>query len=269
MFRMAVLGLVSAALISSAYAADLGAGGDKDGVYLPGAWTGFYVGVNGGYGWSASNSTLNAYASSAANAVSTTSPTVGYGKDGGFGGGQIGYNYQMNRFVWGLEADIQDADMKGSASATATALPVVASAYRETSLEWFGTVRGRLGYSFDHTLIYFTGGFAYGRNSASSSITLDEKDIANGIYTYSPSSSGIHTGYVLGTGLEYALTHDWSIKAEYQYFDLGNTSGYFYYHIYPGGLESAAQGNVTTEHDFHTVRLGLNYHLFQGQEPLK
>ncbi len=270
MFRTTLAGLVSAALISTAYAADLGAGSYKDSPYLPGpSWTGFYVGINGGYGWSASDSTLYAYASNGDNYLSSTSPTVGYGKDGGFGGGQIGYNYQLNRFVLGVEADIQGTDMTGSASASTSAGPTAASTQRETSLDWFGTVRGRLGYSFDRTLVYFTGGFAYGENSASSSVILDEKDVTGGVYKYSPSSSGIHTGYVLGGGLEYALTHDWSIKGEYQYFDLGATSGYFGYHIYPQYGECLARGYVTTEHDFNTVRVGLDYHISQGWAPLK
>jgi outer membrane immunogenic protein len=264
-----ILGAIGAvAAFSAASAADINTVG---GLGPLTTWTGFYAGINGGYGWNASSSTLYAYASAYnPGLIINTSPTVSYDKRGGFGGGQIGYNYQMNRLVFGVEADFQGANMKGSASASATSLPVVATAHRETSLDWFGTVRGRLGYSFDRTLIYLTGGFAYGGNSASSSITLDEKDMApNGIFTYSPTSSGIHTGYVLGSGLEYALTRNWSIKGEYQYFNLGTTSGYYGYHIFPGGLESIARGYVTTEHDFHTARLGLNFHLFQDRDPLK
>ena len=72
---------------------------------------------------------------------------------------------------------------------------------------------------------------------------------------------------MLGGGLEYALTRDWSAKAEYQYIALGTTEGHY-------GLNDKAQGNgaigyVTAERDLHTVRAGLNYHLVTGYEPLK
>ncbi len=177
--------------------------------------------------------------------------------------GQIGYNFQMNRLVSGIEANIQ-----GSASGTTKAGAVVADAYREGSLDWFGTVRGRLGYSFDRALIYFTGGFAYGGSSASSSITLDESADGVGVFKYAPTATGTRTGYVLGGGLEYALSRDWSVKAEYQYFDLGSSSGYFGYHIYPGGLESIARGYVATDRGYNTARAGLNYHLSQDNKPL-
>jgi outer membrane immunogenic protein len=143
-----LLGLtVAGALALPASAADMYSGGYKDG-YVPAAvWTGFYAGVNGGYGWSASSSSLYAYASDAADAVSSTSPTASIDRSGGFGGGQAGYNLQMNRLVLGLEADIQGTDMTASASANTKAGAVVADAHREISLDWFGTVRGRFGYS--------------------------------------------------------------------------------------------------------------------------
>lgn len=98
--------------------------------------------------------------------VTNTSPTTSYDRSGGFGGGQLGYNFQRDRFVFGVETDIQGADITGSGSANrgadlhSTGYDVVANARREATLDWFGTVRGRLGYSFYSALIYFTGGFA-------------------------------------------------------------------------------------------------------------
>ncbi len=97
MFRTALFGLVSAAaLISSANAADLGASSYKDGSYGP-TWAGVYVGINGGYGLSANNSTIYAYANDPGVGATTTSATTDYDKSGGFGGGQIGYNFQRGR----------------------------------------------------------------------------------------------------------------------------------------------------------------------------
>jgi outer membrane immunogenic protein len=96
-------------------------------------WSGFYVGVNGGYGWNSAS--LDAGANS---------------PKGGFGGGQIGYNAQRGNFVFGIESDIQGAGIKATSYGA------------DTEMNWFGTARGRLGYAFDRVLVYGTGGFAYG-----------------------------------------------------------------------------------------------------------
>ncbi len=110
-------------------------------------WTGFYVGVNAGYGWVSDDRIVD--------------PVFGFtgGDDeGGFvGGGQIGYNYQIGSFVVGLETDIQYADL-GTRYRFNAAIP----GYEEDdSDDWFGTVRARAGVAFDRALIYATGGFAY------------------------------------------------------------------------------------------------------------
>ncbi len=185
---LCVAGVIS--LVASANAADLysPAGGYKDAPGVPVAtWTGFYAGVNGGYGWSASSSTVYAEAladlSGPHNPRGTqkivTSPTENFDKTGGFGGGQLGYNYQWNQFVFGVETDIQGSKIDGSGSAFASVTQafsrissISASTYRESGLDYFGTVRGRLGYTFGQALVYATGGFAYGGVSGLASATL-------------------------------------------------------------------------------------------------
>src|SRR5580704_9642912 len=119
-------------------------------------WTGFYIGANGGYGWS------NANTVSLTNPPLTVTGVVGPGAaKGGFGGGQIGYNWQMGLFVLGAEADVQGAGISGSSG------PTVIDAANDTTvvnqkLDFFYTVRGRAGLAFDRALVYFTGGFAGG-----------------------------------------------------------------------------------------------------------
>lgn len=137
---------LTSALALPANAADVYRGGLKDGpppvfVAAP-TWTGFYIGVNGGYGGTANDGPL--------------SPS------GGFGGGQIGYNWQglfgYSPWVLGIEADFQGSGISDSIG--------YAGDYLQTSLNWFGTVRGRVGYSFGPALLYATGGFAYGEVEA-------------------------------------------------------------------------------------------------------
>jgi outer membrane immunogenic protein len=114
-------------------------------------WAGFYGGVNFGYGWSPNSDQL---------ALGGDNPT-GLSPEGGFGGGQIGYNWQVGHLVFGAEADLQGSDISDR---------IQDFNFGDTfhsSLDWFGTIRGRLGYGFDRALVYATAGFAFGgvRNS--------------------------------------------------------------------------------------------------------
>ena len=148
-------------------------------------WTGFYVGVNAGYGFSDSNNS-NSFGSGLSAVGPTVTPVVPaigvFGdssrnnRDGFVGGGQLGYNYQIGSFVIGIEGDIQYTDFgnKRQSGAIATAIPNaniagvlpgaagnVAFYNRQGSTsDYFGTVRGRIGYAFDRVLVYGTGGVA-------------------------------------------------------------------------------------------------------------
>jgi outer membrane immunogenic protein len=247
------LTLTSIVAIASANAADMyrgePAGGYKDGpVFAPvTTWTGFYAGVNGGYAWSQDS---NQFADQVYH-------FGGIRPEGGFGGGQIGYNWQgvwHPHMVLGVEADIQGADIND-----AKAGPLVFGAHlnAESKVDWFGTVRGRLGYAFDRTLVYFTGGLAYG--------SVDNKTF------FTPCcaryvNTGTETGYVLGGGLEYKIAPAWSVKAEYQYLNFGNNDPA---RITDGRKFGSFAGNTVNDDAFHTVRVGLNYHVGQSYEPLK
>ena len=227
-FRNGVIGLtLTSALALAAFSANAAdmyrgepAGSYKDApVYVANTWTGFYAGVNGGYGW--------------------TSDSSNFQPEGGFGGGQIGYNWQGGfgfgqAWVFGVEADFQGADISDNAFGV------------KSQLNWFGTVRGRLGYAFDRTLVYATGGFAYGE-----------------VETKVPgfSQSDTQTGYVVGGGVEYKINPSWSLKGEYQFISLDASDA--------SGAGSLAGFSNTDRTDVHTVRLGLNYHVGHGYEPLK
>ena len=227
----------------------------------PFVWTGAFAGINGGYGWSASDSSLYAYADN--NVTTDTSPVASFSKSGGFGGGQIGYNLQRGAFVFGFETDFEGSGIDGRANASAAVTGVTANASRDNGLGWFGTARGRLGYASGRTLVYFTTGFAYGGGQGSSSITIDEPGLT---HTYSVSSSNtVHTGYVLGGGLEYAFAGSWSLKAEYQYIDLTGVNGW----VETSNNNGLARNNYSIDHTYNTVRLGLNYNLQSVSEPLK
>jgi outer membrane immunogenic protein len=201
-------------------------------VATPNTWAGFYLGVNGGYGWGGGADTFT-------DGVDTFTRAK---PEGGFGGGQIGYNFQSGSFVYGVETDFQGGDITGS---------VTGDGYTSRErMDWFGTARGRLGLSFGQTLVYGTGGFAYGDVKQHAVVGPNAFD-----------NVGTRTGYTVGGGLEFKLTPAWSLKAEYQYLDFGSEK-----------LSDGA-GNLTNDLDtnFHTARIGLNYRFGGGggYEPLK
>ena len=242
-----------------ANAADLNGGSFKGspGAFAAPMWNGFYVGVNGGYGW---RDTSDQY--SYAGCAGCVPPYLGYGgigADGGFGGGQIGYSVQgilgTPSLVAGIEADIQGADFSGKG----------VDSFGEsvkTNLDWFGTVRGRIGYAASNTLIYFTGGFAFGGLGQHTSDTY-----------YSPTAiyrfDNTVTGYVLGGGVEYKFNPSWSLKAEYQYLNFGKNDPA----LISGGDGSPATASAVGfnigDDAFHTVRVGVNYWVSPTYTPLK
>lgn len=205
----------------------------------PNTWAGFYAGINGGYAWSGSGTAID-YSGAVTDLSGRAQP------QGGFGGGQIGYNFQSGSIVYGVETDFQGGDISDRVSGVSTGRAGYTSNER---VDWFGTVRGRLGYAMGNTLIYGTGGLAYGDLHQHANLGGDVL-----------SNSGTQTGWVAGGGIEYKINPAWSLKGEYQYVDLGTAK-----------LTDAANAVTTNSLDtnFHTVRLGLNYHFGGGYEPLK
>jgi outer membrane immunogenic protein len=223
-------------------------------------WTGFYIGVNAGYGWGDIDTTDSS--------MTTTGPLVGIGQgtfnpaqtfagedgsasvDGWLGGAQIGYNYQVGTWVFGAEADYQAIDLDTSSSF----LGSVAGPYYETSaeLQSFGTVRGRIGYAIDNVLLYGTGGLAIGQAKAGLSI----QGGVPGDFTgprFSESSSKTMVGFAVGAGAEWAIARsNWSVKAEYLYTDFGKKTFDF---DFGAGDSATSRGDVSAS----IVRAGLNY----------
>ncbi|MGO9482109.1 MAG: outer membrane protein [Candidatus Kryptoniota bacterium] len=254
-----VLASAIAVAAPAAIAADLSYGGGlKDGpVYAP-AWTGFYVGINGGGSFGASENLV------VTNSKDTSQADIGqFYRHAGFGGGQIGYDLGngfgfARNIVFGVEADFQGSGIDSSFPRTLSYDGLSTAFAANQTIDYFGTVRGRLGYAFDRTLIYATGGFAYAN--------VDTKlHIANASYTNTISSNQMETGYAIGGGVEYALTRSWSVKAEYQYIDLGDqtVSG-----ARPG-VSPTVIDSMQVDDNFHTVRAGVNYHFGADYAPLK
>ncbi len=206
-------------------------------------WCGGYIGINGGYAWG-NNVGPVTFTNSVGEVFTTTGTT--FNPRGGFGGGQIGYNWQNGAFVWGLEADLQGAALKSNTSGGVT---FFGDHYAgERTIDFFGTFRGRLGVTAGNALFYATGGFAYGRVNDSVMET-------NFLPGWVIGNNTDRAGYVVGGGVEYKIVTAWSAKIEYQYINLGHDT---LTGIYTGGGTVAIQSNALNDH-FSTVRVGLNY----------
>ena len=183
----------------------------------------------GGYGWSAFSDQLQDLSNGPGSLFFGLSPK------GGFGGGQIGYNWQAGNFVFGLEADAQARAIRDQFKWTL--------ATSTSKLDWFGTVRGRAGFAVDRVLFFATGGWAYGH--------VANSEIGGIAYTSNADSSG----YALAGGIEYALTNNWSVKGESQYLIFGRHDPTTVTGVRLGSFP----GVIVCEDAFHTVSRGYNY----------
>jgi outer membrane immunogenic protein len=191
-----------AGFASLASAADMPVKAVRAPVAVPFSWSGCYIGAQIGYAWSRSDHSFNNGAPS-----DTSRPS------GAVGGGHLGCNYQFNmNFVVGIEGDLEAASLTGGDFTNITGATSVGSSRMRSD----GSVRGRLGYAFDRSLLYVTGGWAFARY-----------DFGGG-----PAPAPICCGYsanlsgwILGGGWEYAFTNALSARIEYRYTNYGSASG--------------------------------------------
>jgi outer membrane immunogenic protein len=232
------------------------------------SWTGFYIGGNVGYGWDSSGSTGISVASTDPALAPALAAIVGAGAypatllpsaKGVIGGGQIGYNWQLPpQWLVGLEADLQGSDIRGADSQTRSpAFFDTASTGVTKSIDWFGTVRGRVGFlATPQWLLYGTGGLAYGQIKSTFTTTdLTAGCVPNATLCANGASSSTRAGWTAGAGAEAMLVPNWSVKVEYLYVDLGRRSMNI-----PSSTVSPVVFSTSTSFREQTVRAGLNYH---------
>jgi outer membrane immunogenic protein len=156
-------------------------------------WTGFYIGINGGWAFGKSDWTV------------PNASTGNFNVNGGLVGGTVGFNWWADGWVVGLEGDFDGQWLDGKVSSTC--LP----ANCETKSTWLSTIRGRFGYAADRVLFYLTAGGAFGNIEANTATTFQSE------------SKG---GWTAGAGLEGTFTDHWTARLEYLFVDLQNASGF-------------------------------------------
>lgn len=240
-------------------------------VVAPPTWAGWYVGAHGGYGWEDPSASFNpaTFATLIPDPGLTVTGSSGpinlsVSPKGPLGGLQFGYNWQNGSLVYGFEADVSFSNIKASASAPFSVLASDPDTlnfsgvfFLDRKIDYFGTLRGRLGWAFGNLLLFTDGGFAWGHVKT----TMGVRDAATGFASNFPagypaalnrqvSSSDLQYGFALGAGGEWMFAPQWSVRAEYLFIDLVG-----------GGSDLTFTGASFTDSkvQMHVARAALNY----------
>ncbi len=194
----------------------------------PFSWTGFYIGANIGGAWANGNLVDN-----------FTGASFGFDPAGFIGGGQAGFNYQINQFVFGVEGDIDGTTI----SQTGVGIPTgIGTLQGHDSTDWIATLTGRVGIAWDRWLWYAKGGGAWVQESAT---------ITNQTTGVSVGNSTTLDGWTAGVGVEWAFFDQWSAKLEYDYIGLNDWS--------PATSNIFVNDFLTLHSHVQEFKAGINY----------
>jgi outer membrane immunogenic protein len=232
MFRKFLIASAGAvALIGPALAADLPV---QPPIYAPPpfSWTGIYLGGQIGYAWDNNNARLFFPTVLLSSLYFNNSP------QGVIGGAHVGYNLQINQWVLGVEGSVDGTSLSKSVILSVAGTPATVISRADVQ----GSIRARGGVAFDRALIYATGGAVF-------------TGIANNYSAFPPnpgfllqdSVSRTRAGWTVGGGVEYAVTNNWSVRAEYRYADFGHVLDFPFAAFTNGG------------------RLSVDHHLTENQ----
>ncbi len=208
----------------------------------PFAWTGCYAGAQAGGGWGQKDATDTAgILSPITGFTSVNLTTSGY-----MLGGQIGCDYQFpSNWILGIEGAAAGGNIGGS---TTVAVPGDNATFKETT-DLLTSATARVGYAWDHWLLYAKGGAAWAGDRYSTFDVLATYDF-----------EGLETrfGWTAGAGIEWALSNDWSIRLEYDYYGFGSSGVTFIDNV------SGTVGPLNINQSIQVVKLGLNFHVWAG-----
>ena len=233
-------------------------------------WTGFYGGVHLGAAWTDLGVQRNIFYDGYG--AATAVPVNNIISATGFGGGQLGYNWQFpgSNFVLGVEADLDGIGGNNERGGTAVTYgqrgirDVIGVTVTENG-GFAGDFTGRLGYTCGNWMLYAKGGFAWFSPNLQGTATIWDR---NGIATLSVNNGNDLTGWTVGAGLEWMLNPNWSIKAEYLYYDFQRNNDNWNVNTAIGNLENNWRW-FNNDLTVNTVKLGVNYHLTSGYTALK
>ena len=284
------LAVAALAMTSAAMAADVPAPAYKAPppvlAPVPWSWTGLYIGAHIGGGWGSKDWSLPFE-----NEGPLSIPIAQTDVHGFLGGVQAGLNYQVNRWVFGVEGQFSWTDLTGTSPctvpATTEAVGVISDGILlatggwgcNSKVEWLATAAARFGWTIDHALLFVKGGGAWVRDQHEITCNLpfcvsDFLAISDPSTTFSGSRT--RAGWMFGTGVEYLFAANWSAKIEYDFMDFGTARVDLAcnHALTTLGLVATAEGgcydplHVDIKQRLHIVKVGINYHFNWGKAPI-
>ena len=219
-------------------------------------WTGLYIGIHGGGAWFDKDWF---YPCSATNLLIASPCNLAQGGHSGgswLAGGQVGFNYQVGQWVWGIEAQFSKTRIERENVDIAFPDQEVL----HTRTDSIGTVAVRLGYAWDRTLLYVKGGGAWARDNywlTGVQVPFVGVTFATGNET--------RRGWMVGAGIEYAFAQNWSVKVEYNYMDFGTDRIFF---TSTGVSPTQPPFDEDIRQRIQVVKVGLNYRFDLGKAPV-
>ncbi|HXZ16087.1 MAG TPA: TonB-dependent receptor [Roseiarcus sp.] len=238
-------------------------------------WTGLYVGGQAGYGWGDNDGSLNWATAQGQVGPGPAGSQIGSGAQGFIGGAHLGYNYQLDQWVLGVEGSVDGTTLNKEILDTQPNL--IADPYQEfgvgaeftgrarTGVQ--GSLRARGGYAFGRLLPYVTGGLAVGSFNTDTQMVGADPLYAGGMlsgaipFAASGTKSAMRVGWTLGAGVEYAINNHWSLLGEWRYTDFG------YLGNFADPSSVGAIFALNRHLDQQQVQVGFSYRLFADPEP--
>jgi outer membrane immunogenic protein len=237
------------------------------------SWTGFYGGVNAGWGWSKADYVATPFGTSAI--ADMPVQASGNQANGALFGGQVGYNWQIRNWLLGIEGDISGAGINGSGTTNVPSIIVPPLSNDGTmasvNVQWLASIRGRVGALVGSGLLYATGGAAWEGVQTTAFATAETAPAVFG-QTATGRFSTTKSGWVAGVGYEWMIAPKWTVRAEYLHYGFGNgPNAALPYNggnppagcAIPGCGANIATGNTNVD----VVRVGVNY-VFNAAGPV-
>jgi outer membrane immunogenic protein len=259
--------IIVAGLASGAYAADLPL---KAAAPVPApvpTWTGFYLGANGGWGSSNSFNPTTTIVDTGAGILAAPALVMpGSRTNGAVFGGQVGYNWQVSSWVFGVEGDVDGTNLNGTSSTLVNGFqgagPASGGATQTFKTEWIASARGRVGYAWGPNLFYATGGGAWERIAMSGTAFVNASpNFGAPLNTAATFMSSTKSGWVAGLGFERLISPNWTVRAEYLHY--GFSGSFTDVVVSPvTGIGAGAAATIIQSwavNNVEVVRVGANY----------
>jgi len=218
----------------------------------PFTWTGLYIGAQIGYAWGNDNVTWAGVSNDDEQAAGSFHQTP----NGVIGGAHVGYNFQYNPWlVFGIEGNVDGTTLSNTIAVPVNDAfgdtPGVLTASSKSDVQ--GAIRGRIGVAIDRLLLYGTGGVAF---TGFNTTLIDTTGFFTGVPGTNASFTNTRAGWTAGGGIEYAITDNWWVRAEYRYSNFGNTTDFPYVGLLPFPDSFAFVQHHLTENQ---VQVGFSY----------